>query len=200
MSQIHIINDIPLIEDVFKYDVIIVGTGIHNALGNGFQYDIKINFPEVENMVKKTPYADSRKLGSVSILNIQPIMCVCFIHKGGYNKYNHNEYIDYESLSNALELIDKHFDNMKIATTLIGCSCFDGNGNKDKVIDIFNHLKGTNDYFIYDYEQRDYREVNNEKWHKINKLVGKIPHSELRKMKDEYIEQRKFGIYNKNKR
>ena len=43
MPKINVIHDKPLIEDVFNYDVIVLGTGIHNALGNGFQYDIKIN-------------------------------------------------------------------------------------------------------------------------------------------------------------
>ena len=48
MAKINLIHNRHLIEDIFDYDVIIVGTGIHNALGNGFQHDIKINFPAVE--------------------------------------------------------------------------------------------------------------------------------------------------------
>ena len=78
--MITIVKDKPLIEDIFDYDIIIVGTGIHNALGNGFQYDVKINFPFVEEAVKKTPYADKRKLGTVTVINKQPIFCVGFIH------------------------------------------------------------------------------------------------------------------------
>jgi hypothetical protein len=163
-DNIHIITEKSLIEDIFKYDIILVGTGIHNALGNGFQYDIKINFPFVEKAVKKTPYADSRKLGTVIVVNYNPIFCIGFIHKGGYRKDLTPDYLDYDSLTNILKLIDENFEGKKIATTLIGCSKYDGNGDKNKVLEIFNLFLSKNEYFIYDYEQRDYREVNNEKW------------------------------------
>lgn len=195
VNNIHIIKNRPLIEDIFDYDVIIIGTGIHNALGNGFQYDIKINFPKVEQMVKSTPYADPRKLGTVSVLNETPIFCVGFIHQGGYRKDINPDYLNYSALEDVIKLVNENFDNKKIATTLIGCSKFDGNGNKEKVLNIFNGLLGNNEYYIYDYEQRDYREINNEKWAKINSLVGKIPYEELRKLKDEYIRIRKYGIH-----
>ena len=98
MSKLTFIHNKPLIEDIFDYDLIIVGTGIHNALGNGFQYDVKINFPQVEQTIKQTPYADARKLGSVTVVNENPIFCVGFIHKGGYRKDLNPDYLDYKSL------------------------------------------------------------------------------------------------------
>lgn len=198
MSKLTFIHNKPLIEDIFDYDLIIVGTGIHNALGNGFQYDVKINFPQVEEIVKQTPYADVRKLGSVTVINENPIFCVGFIHKGGYRKDLNPDYLDYKALEEVLNLIDSNFENKRIATTLLGCSQYDGNGNKEKVLEIFNKLSN-NDFFIYDYEQRDYREINNEKWAEITSLVGKIPYQELRKLKDEYIKIRKFGIHGAKK-
>lgn len=198
MSKLTFIHNKPLIEDIFDYDLIIVGTGIHNALGNGFQYDVKINFPQVEQTIKQTPYADARKLGSVTVVNENPIFCVGFIHKGGYRKDLNPDYLDYKALEDVLNLIDSNFENKKIATTLLGCSQYDGNGNKEKVLEIFNKLSN-NDFFIYDYEQRDYREINNEKWAEITSLVGKIPYQELRKLKDEYIKIRKFGIHGAKK-
>lgn len=195
MAKINIINQIPLIEKVFDYDIIIVGTGIHNALGNGFQYDVKINFPKVEESIKKTPYADPRKLGTVTVINDEPIFCVGFIHKGAYRKDLSPDYLNYDSLKEVLSLIDENFENKRIACPLLGCSKYDGNGNKDKVLKLFNELSDRNEYFIYDYEQRDYREVNNEKWNEIISKVGKIPYEELRKLKDDYIITRKYGIY-----
>lgn len=198
MSNLTFIHNKPLIEDIFDYDLIIVGTGIHNALGNGFQYDVKINFPQVEEIVKQTPYADVRKLGSVTVVNENPIFCVGFIHKGGYRKDLNPDYLDYKALEEVLNLIDSNFENKRIATTLLGCSQYDGNGNKEKVLEIFNKLSNNN-FFIYDYEQRDYREINNEKWAEITSLVGKIPYQELRKLKDEYIKIRKFGIHGAKK-
>ena len=200
MAKITLVHDKPLIEDIFNYDIIIVGTGVHNALGNGFQYDVKINFPLVEYVVKQTPYADPRKMGTVSVINETPIFCVGFIHQGGYRKDLTPDYLNYDAVRDVLHLVDTNFKEKKIATTLIGCSLFDGNGDKNQVLEIFNGLSDNNEYFIYDYEQRDYREVHNEKWAEITALVGKIPHEELRKLKDEYIKIRKFGIHGaKNK-
>lgn len=196
MPKITIVKDKPLIEDIFDYDIIIVGTGIHNALGNGFQYDVKINFPFVEETVKKTPYADIRKLGTVTVVNSNPIFCIGFIHKGAYRKDLNPVYLDYQALNDVLTLIDNNFENKRIATSFIGCSQYDGSGEKEKVLDIFSGLSEKNEYFIYDYEQRDYREVHNEEWAKIQSLVGKIPYSDLRKLKDDFINKRKYGIYN----
>ena len=200
MAKITLVHDKPLIEDIFNYDIIIVGTGVHNALGNGFQYDVKINFPLVEYVVKQTPYADPRKMGTVSVINETPIFCVGFIHQGGYRKDLTPDYLNYDAVRDVLHLVDTNFKEKKIATTLIGCSLFDGNGDKNQVLEIFNGLSDNNEYFIYDYEQRDYREVHNEKWAEITALVGKIPHEELRKLKDEFIKIRKYGIHGaKNK-
>lgn len=200
MAKITFVHDKPLIEDIFNYDIIIVGTGVHNALGNGFQYDVKINFPLVEYVVKQTPYADPRKMGTVSVINETPIFCIGFIHQGGYRKDLTPDYLNYDAVRDVLHLVDTNFKEKKIATTLIGCSLFDGNGDKNQVLEIFNGLSDNNEYFIYDYEQRDYREVHNEKWAEITALVGKIPHEDLRKLKDEYIKIRKFGIHGaKNK-
>lgn len=195
MAKINIIHNKHLIEDIFDYDVIVLGTGIHNALGNGFQYDVKINFPIVEETVKKTPYADSRKLGTVTVINGKPVFCVGFIHQGGYRKDLTPDYLNYDSLKNVISLIDENFENKRIACPLIGCSKYDGNGDENAVLTLFKALSDRNEYFIYDYEQRDYREVNNEKWNEIISKVGKIPYEELRRLKDEYIKIRKYGIH-----
>lgn len=200
MAKVTIIHDKHLIEDVFDYDIIVVGTGIHNTLGNGFQHDIKINFPFVEDTIKKTPYADIRKLGTVTVINHTPIFCIGFIHKGGYRKDLNPVYLDYKALEDVLILIDNNFENKHIATSFIGCSTFDGNGEREKVLEIFSRLSDKNEYFIYDYEQRDYREVHNEEWKEIQSLIGKIPYEELRKLKDNFIKKRKYGIWGADKK
>ena len=161
--NVQYIHNKPLIEDVFDYDLILIGTGIYNSLGNGFQYDIKINFPIVEETVKKTSYADPRKLGTVSVINSNPIFCVGFIHKGGYRTDINPDYLDYKALSDVLSLVDENFKDKRIATTLIGCGKYDGNGDAEKVKKLLENLHN-NTYYVYDYEQRDYREINNEKW------------------------------------
>ena len=118
-----------------------------------------------------------------------------FIHQGGYRKDLTPDYLNYDSLKNVLSLIDENFENKRIACPLIGCSKYDGNGDENAVLTLFKALSDRNEYFIYDYEQRDYREVNNEKWNEIISKVGKIPYEELRRLKDEYIKIRKYGIH-----
>lgn len=199
MANIVFVHDKPLIEDVFNYDVILIATGIHNTLGNGVQYDIKINFPHVESALKRTPYADPRKLGTVSVIKDTPTFCLGFVHQGGYRRDITPDYLNYKAVEDILNVIDNHFSNKKIATTVIGCSQFDGNGDKDKVLTIFKSLSDKNTYFIYDYEQRDYREIHNERWAEITSMVGKIPYEELRRLKDEYIKIRKYGIHGAKK-
>lgn len=199
MANIIFVHDKPLIEDVFDYDVILIVTGIHNTLGNGVQYDIKINFPHVERAIKQTPYADPRKLGTVSVIKDNPIFCVGFVHQGGYRRDITPDYLNYKAVEDILNVIDNHFIDKKIATTVIGCSQFDGNGDKNKVLSIFKSLSDKNTYFIYDYEQRDYREIHNERWAEITSMVGKIPYEELRALKDEYIKIRKYGIHGAKK-
>lgn len=188
-------KDVPLIEEIFQYDIIIVGTGIHNSLGNGFQHDVKINFPFVEKTVKEGKYGDARKLGTVTVVSSKPMFCIAYIHKGGYRKDLNPVYLDYDALKECINMIDENFHGKKIATTLIGCCSFDGNGEWEKVEKFFLELNTDNEYHVYDYEQRDYRQVNNEKWAKIVEQIGKIPYEEMRKLKDEYIKERKYGIY-----
>lgn len=195
MAKLEFIHDKPLIEDVFDYDLILFGTGTYNALGNGFQYDVKINFPIVEETIKKTPYADPRKLGTISVINGNPIFCVGFIHTGGFRKDINPDYLNYNALNDVLILIDENFENKRIGMPLIGCSKYDGNGDREKVIEMIRKLSDKNTYFIYDYEQRDYRTVNNEKWAELTSKVGKIPYEDLRRLKDEYIKIRKYGIH-----
>ena len=50
-----------LINHIKEYDVILVGTSIKNCFGNGFQYDIGLNFPDVLKVNRKTKYDDPNK-------------------------------------------------------------------------------------------------------------------------------------------
>ena len=45
--MIKIVKDRDLIYEVYDYDLILVGTSIMNNLGNGFQYKVGLNFPNV---------------------------------------------------------------------------------------------------------------------------------------------------------
>ena len=106
--MVTIIKDIPLINDVFKYDVILVGTSINNALGNGFQRQVRINFPIVDKINKSTNYGDPRKLGTVKVIGTTPIFCLCYINRSKRRPDINPEYLNYESLENCLKLVNEN--------------------------------------------------------------------------------------------
>lgn len=170
----EIIKDRDLILDIDKYEVILIGTSVMNALGNGFQHKMAINFPYVNEVNKLTSYGDPRKLGSVKVIPSQdnnPIFCLLYINRGNYRPDLHPDYLDYESLSKCLSLINKHFSDKKIALPILGRSKYEGNGDKEKILDIIkNELQDCKDVTIYDFPQYDYKEMEALEWNKIQTL------------------------------
>jgi hypothetical protein len=74
-----------LIRHIYEYDVILVGTGIYNALGNGFQRDIRLVHPSIDNANKGTLYGDKRKLGTVTVVDEKSIIiCLCYVNRGRF--------------------------------------------------------------------------------------------------------------------
>jgi hypothetical protein len=193
--MITIIKDIPLINDVFNYDVILVGTSINNALGNGFQRQVKINFPIVDEVNKSTNYGDVRKLGTVKVINGTPIFCLCYINKSKRRPDLNPEYLDYESLENCLKLINSNFQGKRIASTILGLSDYEGNGNKEKILEIFNKHSNNVDLYLYDYEQKDYEQERKDKWFNIVNQIDKITTLEYREMKKKFHWEQAFGIF-----
>lgn len=193
--MITIIKDKPLINDVYQYDVILVGTSIMNALGNGFQQQIKVNFPLVNEANKSTNYADKRKLGTVKVINDMPIFCLCYINKGNYRSDIIKEYLDYDALAKCLTLINDNFQGKKIASTIIGLSKYEGNGDKDKILSIIENTTKDIDITLYDFEQSDWMEDRNQRWYNIVSQIGKISTEEYRELKKEYHWVNAFGIY-----
>ena len=193
--MITIIKNKPLINDVYQYDVILVGTNIMNALGNGFQYQIKINFPLVDEINKSTNYGDKRKLGTVKVINDTPIFCLCYINKGNYRSDIIKDYLDYEALEKCLKLINDNFQGKTIATTIIGLSKYEGNGNKNKILSIIEDNTKDINITLYDFEQPDKEEDRNQRWHNIVSQIGKISTEEYRELKKQYYWVNAFGIH-----
>lgn len=193
--MLTIVENKQLIEHVFEYDVILIGTSIMNALGNGFQYQIKINFPEVDKANKSTKYGDLRKLGTVKVVNSNPIFCLLYISKGGYRKDIKPEYIDYSALEETMKLINENFKGKKIASTIIGLNQYEGGGDRDKILNIIQHNSENIELFLYDCEQYDYAKERDSRWKKIVSQIGEIEHDEYEKLKKQFFWQNAFGIY-----
>ena len=135
-----------------EYDVILVGTSIYNMLTNGFQFKLKCKFPEIEKANQTTNYGDKRKLGKrMTVNNTTPIISMMYICN--YPSLRNGPSIDYEALKSAIMTANAEFKGKKVMTTMIGCSDFDGNGDKDKVLDILETYGKDMDITIYDYHQ-----------------------------------------------
>lgn len=193
--MITIIKDIPLINDVFNYDVILVGTSILNSLGNGFQHQIKINFPIVDKVNKTTNYGDNRKLGTVKVIDSTPIFCLCYINKSKRRPDLIPDYLNYEALENCLKLINENFKGKKIASTIMGLSDYEGNGDRNRIMKIFTEYTPDIDIYLYDYTQTDYEQEKKDKWYDIVNQIGKITTDEYRELKKRFHWENAFGIY-----
>lgn len=152
-----IIKDIDLITQIDKFDVILVGTNTYHTMGNGFQKKIRLKYSESYNLNLTTKYGDKKKLGTTITTNGTPRISLCFITHG----YNFRpdltpDYLDYDALEKCLKQANIEFSDMKVATTLIGGSKFDGNGDKKRILNIIESNSDKMDLCIYDYEQLDW--------------------------------------------
>lgn len=151
-----------LIESVFSYDHILVGMGTNNSFSGGFAYDIGLNFPEVKEKVNETSnYLDRRLLGTTLTVGIGdiPFITLCYIHNGGYVKRPNGEYLDYDALEKCLEKMSTAFKKGKIASPIIGSSKYDGNGDKERILELYRKYFTDIDIDVYDYEQETFDDV-----------------------------------------
>lgn len=154
--MLTLVENIDLIEDVSKYDVILVGTNTYHTMGNGFQKKIRVNYPQTYKLNVSTKYGDINKLGTrvTTSSNYSPIFSLCFITNGYNFRPDINpDYLDYEALEKCIRTANIEFSGMNVATTIIGCSKFDGNGDRDRVLEILNKNTDKLNLYVYDYNQ-----------------------------------------------
>ena len=150
-----IIKDKFLIEDIKKYQIVLVPMSVNNSMNSGFAYEIGLNFPAIKEKVQTTPYGDRRKLGTVSVFKDDGItFCICFMHTGGQSKQL--EYVKYDSLADCLDLININFKDETVVSPILGSTKYDGRGDKEKIIDIFEEHCPDINLILYDYEERNF--------------------------------------------
>ena len=184
------IHNKQLIEDIYKYDVIIYGMGINNAMNNGILYDIALNFPEVKDSEDCTGYGDMRKYGNIHEIKISGglIFCACYCYDVGLKNKN-NSFIVYDFLKSCLKQVCKKYKRKKIASPIIGCSPYDGNGDKEKIISIYNEMFSDGyDITLYDVDQQDFKK---ERYKEAVALRKKYIDGEI--TKKEFFELRKIN-------
>lgn len=163
--MIKTIDNIDLIKDILNYDVILVGTNIYGQLSNGFQRKVRKLYPHVHEANIKTKYGDPAKLGTIVPVEGTPMFILCYICKGyNFRPDLQKEFLEYDALEKCLKKLNKTFKDKRIASTYLGTSRFDGNGDLNKVINLFEKCCPDLDLTIYTYFQKSYHEEAKEEW------------------------------------
>lgn len=160
--MIKIVKDIDLFNDIGKYDLILIGTNTSYYMRHGFQRKVMLNYPYVYDENLKTKYGDKEKLGTFVVCqkDNQPVFLLCFINDGLNTRTDlKKDYLSYESLEKCIKMINVLYKGKNIATTFIGCSRFDGNGDKDRVMKILENSSDNINLTVYDYEQKSRGEM-----------------------------------------
>ena len=148
----EIIKGEDLIWHTDEYDVILVGTSVYNMLTQGIQSKMVVKYPDMglEEANNSTNYADMRKLGKRITVDGTPTVSLLYICG-----YPHSErvFVSYEAIESCLASANTEFRGKKVATTLLGTSRFDGNGDRGICLDIIKRSTPDLDLTVYDYEQ-----------------------------------------------
>lgn len=146
-----------LYNHITEYDVVLIGTNTYWSMGQGIQLKVMLNYPYVYDKNLTTRYGDPDKLGT--ILECQkdgePTFCLCFITLGfNFRPDIVKDYLSYESLEKCLKLVNILYKGKKLAAPILGVSKFEGNGDKEKILEIFNSTLTDVDITLYDYYQK----------------------------------------------
>lgn len=190
--MLKIINGEDIMHHINEYDAIIISANIYCILQkDGVQHDIALNYPYVREMNFSTRYADINKLGTILECNVEnePLIILAYIYKGFHNTKKKgeraiNDFLSYESLEKCLNKINIAYKGKNIACPLLGCTPYDGNGNKEKVIEIIDRCLCDVNVTIYDYKQKTRGEKLKEIY-EYEKSIKKVDYELYRKIVSE---------------
>lgn len=200
--MVTIIKDKEAIYDTEKYDVVLLGLSTHNVLMGNFQGKMAVKYPIIEKAYYNTPVGDIRKLGKrITIDDLgdeKPKISLMFICTYPSRK---KDFIDYEALEKCLKTANAEFKGMRVMSTILGSSKFDGRGNKEKCISIIKECCKDIDLYLYDYEQISIKDeiYRQRKYFKELKENYKNDKEMVSKIKDMAFEMRKKTFLPDNK-
>lgn len=144
-----------LIEHIFDYEVILVPMGPNNSFNKGFPSWLRINFPNLKlRECQLSPYGNHNKIGTILPIKEGDItFCMCYIHDGGYNKARTDGvFVNYEALEKCLKAVASKYKDKKIATTIMGIGRDDGEGDRERVMQLYETYFGNMDNVdVYDF-------------------------------------------------
>lgn len=183
----NIVKDKDLIWDTDNYDVILVGTSIYNLLTQGFQSKLTMKYPYIVDANNSTPYADKRKYGKRLTIQGTPIISLMYIC--GY-PHSKRDYLNYEALEHCLATANAEFKGKNVATTILGTSLFDGNGDRERCMKIIEENTDKLNLTVYDFPQYNRRKeiaMVCSKWNEYAERGEWRKWKELKNHKDEII-------------
>ena len=153
--MIKILKGDDIYNHINEYDVILIGTNIYSNMSQGFQRKIMLNYPYVFDINMSTKYGDKKKMGTILECSKEgkPTFVLMFICEGNFRPDLKNDYLSYESLEKCMKYVNILYKGKKIACPFLGTSKFDGNGDKDKVLEILSENSNGIDLSVFDYEQ-----------------------------------------------
>lgn len=155
--MINVIKDIDIYDHFSEYDAILIGTNLYCTMSQGIQLKVMLNYHYAFEKNLETKYGDISKLGTILECKSEnePTFCLCFITVGyNFRPDLQKDYLSYEALEKCLKLVNILYKGKNIACPLLGSSRFDGNGDKDKIYEIFNNTLTDVNVTIFDYFQK----------------------------------------------
>ena len=163
--MVTVIENVDLSKEIKKYDILIVTTNTYCSMTHGFEREVALDYPYVRTANLNTKYGDVTKMGNILECSEEnePTFIIAYICKGFPRKTKTEipDFLSYESLEKCLKLINVKYKGKTIACPMLGCSRFDGNGNKEKVLEMMNNIMTDVNLIVYDYyqEQRDEKRI-----------------------------------------
>lgn len=158
--MVNIIKDEDIINHIGEYDITLLGANLHGYMREGIMLDIRQIYPYVHIANLNTKYNDPDKLGTILECKEEnkPTFILCFMYRHNTKKQLIKDTVDYESYEKCLKLISILYKDKKIAAPLFGIHPFDGNGDKDRILELFQKIFTDVDIDLYDYKQLTIKE------------------------------------------
>jgi hypothetical protein len=151
--MVKIIENKEAIYDTDDYDVVLMGVSTHNLIMGNFQGKMVVKYPIVNEVYNSTAYGDLGKLGKrITIDDIgegKPIISLMFICTYPSRK---KDFIDYDAFEKCLKTANAEFKGLRVMSTMIGMSKYDGKGEREKCLEIIRNTCKDIDLTLYDYE------------------------------------------------